>query len=130
MNSKEYTAKVKILAADNKKHTAEFVPMPEETWPQSSTPIIRVMRNNKFLVQIFQERSCIRLTICRTMIGRDGRWLDGITWDELQWVKNAVGYGSRDAFEVYPKHNNVVDVANMRHLWIPDQTMDFVWRGI
>lgn len=48
---------------------------------------------------------------------------DGITWDELQLVKNEQGYGNRFAIEVYPPDNRVVYEINMRHLWIlPEDT--------
>lgn len=73
----------------------------------------RVLENGTYLIQ-----DCARpggwrvLMICR----RDAR--DGISWDDLQWIKGAAGYRDREAVEVYPRDGDVVNVANMRHLWI------------
>lgn len=40
-----------------------------------------------------------------------------ITWDDLQMIKgNVWGTGSR-AIEVYPAVENVINAANIRHLW-------------
>lgn len=46
---------------------------------------------------------------------------DGITWDELQAVKNErLGPDAR-AIEIYPPESELVNEANIRHLWvIPD----------
>lgn len=73
------------------------------------------------MVAIYDEEHAIcRLTVNRTEMGRDGRWRDGITWDELQDLKRQAGYGEAMAVEVYPPDSEVVNVANMRHLWIVD----------
>lgn len=46
---------------------------------------------------------------------------DGLTWDELQEVKSDAGYGDRAAIEVYPRQDEIVNYANIRHLWVlPD----------
>jgi hypothetical protein len=46
------------------------------------------------------------------------RWADGITWDTLQLLKRECGHGERWAVEVYPPDTDIVNVANMRHLWL------------
>jgi hypothetical protein len=47
---------------------------------------------------------------------RDGK--DGITWDQLQAVKNeALGPEVR-CIEIYPPDDEVVDELNMRHLFV------------
>jgi hypothetical protein len=39
-------------------------------------------------------------------------------WDELQRIKNEIaGEGAR-CVELYPRHDEVVNVANMRHLFV------------
>lgn len=53
---------------------------------------------------------------------------DGISWDALQEIKGAVGYADRDAVEIYPRDADVVNVANMRHLWITPEPIAFAWR--
>jgi len=46
---------------------------------------------------------------------RDGK--DGISWDTLQAIKNEmIGY-EEIAVEVYPSQIDVVNDANIRHLW-------------
>jgi len=55
------------------------------------------------------------------------RWVDGITWDDLQRLKREAGYGDREAVEVYPPAACVVNEANIRHLWILPSRMPFSW---
>lgn len=60
------------------------------------------------------------LTVNRTR--RDGRgWRDGITWDELQRVKNETIGPKFWCAEAYPPEDRVVNVANMRHLWVLEE---------
>ncbi|MGL0761287.1 DUF4222 domain-containing protein [Citrobacter freundii] len=65
---------------------------------------------------------------CIASMANSGRWKDGISWDALQEIKNAVGYADRDAVEIYPAQKDVVNVANMRHLWIVNEPLNFAWR--
>jgi len=47
---------------------------------------------------------------------------EGIPWDVLQMVKNTAFGPTVAAVEIYPDWNDVVDDANMRHLWrVPDE---------
>lgn len=85
--------------------------------------------NSYFLVQEFQEENgVIRLSVNTTSMANSGRWKDGISWDALQEIKNAVGYADRDAVEIYPAQKDVVNVANMRHLWLVNEPLTFAWR--
>lgn len=43
---------------------------------------------------------------------------DPLTWAELQWVKDNTLGPARVAVEVYPAAADVVDEANMYHLWV------------
>lgn len=43
---------------------------------------------------------------------------DIITWSELQEIKNALYGNESQALEVYPKESNLVNYANVRHIWI------------
>lgn len=47
---------------------------------------------------------------------RDGR--DGITWDVLQRIKNDMVGRDELAIEIFPPADQVVNDANIRHLWI------------
>lgn len=41
-----------------------------------------------------------------------------VTWREMQRVKNELVGDERLGMEVYPPRSEVVDVANMYHLWV------------
>ncbi|MCW9041730.1 MAG: hypothetical protein OQK05_00180 [Pseudopelagicola sp.] len=40
-----------------------------------------------------------------------------ITWDDLQAIKNDIWGAEARAIEVYPKQSQLVNSAQMRHLW-------------
>lgn len=90
----------------------------------------RVWLGGEYLVQIYDAPGgYARLTVSSTKrVGRS--WADGIPWDDLQAIKSACGFGSRDAAELYPPTREVVNVANMRHLWLlPEgERLPFGWR--
>lgn len=118
------------LKKENAKWPRTLSHVPQETWPQDGdTSRLKVMRSCDFLVQVFNEGNAItRLSVNRTMTGYDGRWVDGITWDELQDLKRQAGYGDFMAVEIYPDDFNKVNVANMRHLWILPEPLPFAWK--
>jgi hypothetical protein len=117
------------LARDNAKQPTTLQEVPRESWPNPSAPQMRVLRSRDFLVQEFAEKSPadVRLSICRTTVSGD-RWQDGITWDDLQRLKRECGYGDRDAVEIFPADADVVNVANMRHLWVMTDAITYAWR--
>jgi hypothetical protein len=93
--------------------------------------MIALYRSSRFLVQIYEDGELdtpIRLSVCRTEINDRGQWQDNITWEELQEIKNQCGFEYSDAVEVYPRAKDVVNVANMRHLWVFDEPLRFAWR--
>lgn len=121
------------LRVENRKYGRRFTEIPSDQWPPGyalmTVPVLRVWRNRDFLVQLFNEGHG-RLSICRSRLAPNGqRWADGISWDELMEVKAAVGFGSRWAVEVFPPDDCVVDVANMRHLWLLAERPPFSWAG-
>lgn len=92
-------------------------------WPPTSEAKapIQVWESREFLVQVypaFRSDAMLRLSVCRTTYRTDGRNDDRITWEELQRVKREVGYGEYYAVEVYPRDSDIVNDANMRHLWV------------
>ena len=48
---------------------------------------------------------------------------------KLQEIKNTIGYKDKFAVEVYPAENDIVNVANMRHLWVLPKPLGFEWRN-
>ncbi len=119
------------LKRDNAAYSHAFVEISREAWPRSVNDPgrLRVWRNRDFLVQEFKADgpALVRLSINRTSLSGD-RWTEGITWDELQAIKAAVGYPFADAVEIYPSVADEVNVANMRHLWVMREPISFAWR--
>lgn len=117
------------LERDNAKQPATLREVPRDEWPSLTRAPLRVWRSRDFLVQEFAADSpaMVRLSICRTAMLGD-RWQDNITWDDLQRLKRECGYGDVDAIEVFPADVDVVNVANMRHLWIMASPIEFAWR--
>lgn len=119
------------LQRDNAGWPEALVEIPRDrwpAWPHGDRPPARVLRSRTFLVQVFLERDdVVRLSVSRASLRTDGRWDDGITWDELQRLKAEAGYGARWAVEVYPPDPEVVNVGNLRHLWLVDEPA-FAWR--
>lgn len=102
--------------------------IPFKKWPdKENKKRLKVFVSRKFLVQIFQENDgLIRLSVNRALISGKS-WQDNISWDELQSIKSDVGYGDRWAVECYPAEDKVVNVANMRHLWLLPEPPKFGW---
>jgi hypothetical protein len=122
------------LERENAKRPAQLALVPRTEWPlehQRSSAILRVWRSRDFLVQEYAEAPpvLVRLSVLRTTLDpKAGRWVDGITWDELQRLKAECGYGRHDAVELYPADQDVVNVANLRHLWVMRELVEFAWR--
>jgi hypothetical protein len=106
--------------------------VPREEWPffpAWETIPMRVWRSKDYLAVLYKQRAdgMVRLTVNsvrrkperKRTAGTD--WRDGITWDELQRVKNETLGPDVWCVEVYPAQDDVVDVANMRHLWPLDE---------
>ena len=136
MNRRELINLARALALENRKYSELFVELPVEKFnlpgkhPGFKKYPVRAWRSNRFCVQLFDEKpGLVRLTINRTQIDHNGHWLDGITWEELQEIKTQVGYGDYDAVEVFPANKDLMFFANMRHLFVFDAPLDFVWRN-
>lgn len=109
-----------------------FREVTRDEWPPfAPASLVRVLRSRRLLVQVHVEpESVVRLSVCRVEVDRRrGRWREGIPWEELMAVKAAAGYAECDAVEVFPAERDVVNVANMRHLWIPPTPIPFAWRA-
>ncbi|MCY1303588.1 hypothetical protein D9M70_533020 [compost metagenome] len=119
----------RALEEANAAFPAYLVRLQPEAWPEYHPPrLIEVWRSRYFLVQVFAETGNVqRLSVCRASHNGDS-WVDQITWDELMKVKRECGRGDRDALEVFPADKDIVNVANMRHLWLPPVPVEFAWR--
>lgn len=106
-----------------------FKLVPEVEWPNHNQKNLKqVYLNNEFLVQEFHEdNNVIRLSVC-SVKRKGSKWVDGITWDQLNEIKSKVGFSNMFALECYPEQKNIVNVANMRHLWILPERLPFAWQ--
>jgi hypothetical protein len=125
-----YFEMVKELKEGNKKENDFLRKMKPDEYKYTKAKIIpdEVWRSNRFAVQVFYE-SVTRLSVVRTMINKSGEWKDGITWDELQSIKNQCGFKNKVAVEVYPPDSEVMNVSNVRHLFVLNETPEYMWRN-
>jgi hypothetical protein len=97
--------------------------LPQSQWPKAKELPLAVWVSKTFQVTLWLQRDGQQvLSISR----RNGR--DGITWDELQRLKTAVGYGTWQAVEIYPPDQHLIYQANMRHLWLMHEPLKMQWR--
>jgi len=118
----------------------KFEEIPKEKWVQPvisiRSTLVKAFKNRDFLVQIYEENTGFtRLSINRTkLIGFNNLgnpiWKDGITWDQLQSIKNSLGYENHWLVECYPPEDLLINVANMRHLYLLKETPEFGWHKI
>lgn len=111
----------------NAQMPAGMTPVPRDQWPTSVSPPAAVWRSREFVAMLYVHESMRRLSVLRVTTQKDD-WADEITWDQLQRVKRECGFGEVDAVEVYPRDSDVVNVANIRHLWLMDEPVAFAWR--
>lgn len=111
--------------------------VPRELWPdaQRNHPAApdRVFMSRDFMAQWYELERDDAPAIARLSIHsvhRNGTgWLDNIPWETLQRIKAECGLGDVDAIEIYPRERDVVNVANIRHLWlVPQSYLPFAWR--
>ncbi len=131
MTSSEYVKLGRTLQEENRKYPNTMTEVPRHKWPSyagRSEPVA-VWRSSGFLAVVYREHDGImRISVNTTSIHRDGSWFGPISWESLQKIKSEVGYGDREALEVYPRDADVVNVANMRHLWVMPGPLQFGWR--
>lgn len=125
-------AQLQFLRETNRTYPEHLVRIPVEDFPPdfalAKRPPVELWRSRKFLVQVFAEKSAVeRLTVCRTQI-TGKTWLPGISWDELQQLKRECGRGEVWAVEIFPPESELVNVENMRHLFVTYDAPTFAWR--
>ena len=99
-------------------------------WPSNPRGLIQVHKSRDFFVQIYDDEHCLyRITVNRVK-RRGDAWRDNITWDELQAIKNYLGFGVYAAVELYPPKADEVTACNMRHLWVLKGCPNFMWTKI
>lgn len=135
---KPSAAQIRQMKRDNLQWPVKLADVPRASWPaevfEDCAPRLQVMRSRTFLVQIFAEDGgMLRLSINRTEWDeRQNRFREDIAWDDLQRLKAEAGFGDRLAVETFPPDRLIVNVANMRHLWVMPagaERLPFVWGG-
>lgn len=91
---------------------------------------IGAWQSREFTVQTFYvPGEIIRLSVNRNRLtGTPRLYADGISWDDLQDIKNECGYADRMAVEIYPEADHLLNIINARHLWILPSPLTFAWR--
>lgn len=125
------------LNEERKKYGDTYVEIPRAEWTEEMRTLaeahaakapIKVWRNRWFLAQLFRDPSgYVRLSVNRAEIDSNGMWKDGITWDDLMAAKHGAGLGDRWCVEVYPPDAKVVNVSNIRHLFVLADAPEFGW---
>lgn len=122
----------RLLKKQSAKWPEAMTEIPPEEWPDGvrDVKLFKAWRSNRYLAQAFREKDgIIRLSVNKTVLLPNNDWDDGLSWDELQLIKRQCGYGHLMAVEIYPKDIDIVNVANMRHLWIVPEGLSFGWKG-
>ena len=101
-----------------------LTPIQPSEWKSHPKNILQVWRSSKYFVQLYQAENGLRITINRTELKAGVKWKDNITFEELMHIKREIGFGDGQAIEIYPPDAEVVNVANMRHLWIPYERLN------
>ena len=118
------------IAARVSKWPDELTPIPASEFPDGASAPDAAWRSKDYIVQMKMEASGYRrLTVSRTLVDAGGNYGADISWDELQAIKHSIGFGEKWAVECYPPNSEVVNVANMRHLFILDAPPDYGWKN-
>lgn len=109
-----------------------LTPIPVDSFPPVAVLPDAAWVSRKYMVQLFHVQNSeypglIRLSICRAKQKLGGVWQDGISWDELQAIKRELGYGDWYGVEVFPPDDEIVNVANFRHLWLLPEPLSIGW---
>lgn len=115
----------------------ELTEWPRDQWWETRIPddeaSIRIWKSKTVMVQLFIDdtggHNRKRLSINRVECFKNSaNWIDGkFTWDDLMDIKRACGFGDTYAIEVFPRDRDVVNVANIRHLWLLDEPLPIGW---
>lgn len=126
------------MKIESQRYGKEFIRLHKgnvRTFDLNGTPqdLLDCWRNKYYLVQYYQNGNWERLSINRTDYDpvRDC-WLGDISWDDLMQIKDTLGFGNRDAIEIYPQTKDVIYVTYMRHLFLIPESLtnviDCIWR--
>lgn len=136
LNRRDRRAMVTYARQEAAKRPVTLTEIPRSDWPSSQRlspeAPTKAYQSREFLAQLYdagarEGRTTMRLSICRVTLKDDGRWEENLSWDELMRVKRECGFGDWYAVEVYPEDREIVNVANMRHLWLLSTPLTIGW---
>jgi hypothetical protein len=136
MNRNDRRRMAVLAREEAAKRPVMLTEIPKDRWPPSyrlgpSAPV-KAYESRQYLAQLYdvgsaEGRTAMRLSVCRVTLRDDGRWEEGLSWDELMQVKRECGFADMYAVEIYPRDKDIVDVANMRHLWLLATPLSLGW---
>jgi hypothetical protein len=134
MNRAERRAAASEMRSTAKAWPDRLVEIPPEEWQHFRTPArpVAVWRSRHYLVQRYDAAALggvevRRLSINRVTMGSSGYWDQDIPWEDLQRCKRESGHGDWYGVEIYPRDRDIVNVANMRHLWLMAEPLELGW---
>lgn len=106
--------------------------VPRDKWPQGlqrKGKVVGCWRSKQHFAALWREdNGHTRLSINRTKIKPStGDWEAGMDWDKLMKIKAECGFADFWCVEIYPASDGVVNVANLRHLWILKEKPPYAW---
>ncbi len=114
-----------------------LLPVPPERWPprRGSEYPTAVWLSRLYLAQQYACPPCNGIEVRRLSVNRvtartvGGRsqWDADIPWEDLMRCKRDTGHDDWYAIEIYPRDRDIVNVANMRHLWLLAEPLPIGW---
>ena len=77
--------------------------------------------------QVTEDSCFLRMVVHFLELRDDGNYREGLTWDDLQEVKRQIGRGDWCGYEVYPRDRDVINNANLRHIWLLPKHRTIGW---
>lgn len=136
MNRADRRAMAVYARTEAAKRPAKLTEIPRERFSTAyrfgANAPTHAWESREFLAQMydvdpFQGIDTRRLSVCRVTLKDDGHWEENLSWEELMRVKREIGFGDWYAVEIYPRDSDIVNVANMRHLWILAAPLGLGW---
>jgi hypothetical protein len=131
---------VAAMREQRKAWPEQLAEVPREQWPPRRSPAseypLAVWRSRHYLAVVYPAPIYMagprgiqtrRLSVNRVTLRGDGRWDENIPWDDLQRCKRETGHGDWYGLEVYPRDRDIVNDANMRHLWLLAEPLEIGW---
>lgn len=135
MSRVERRAAIRDLRERSKAWPEELAEVPRDEWPrlpESATSLpVKLWRSRHYLAQLYEVKCIGDTEVLRLSVNRVtravGGWGENIPWQDLQRCKREAGYADWYAIEIYPRDQDIVNVANMRHLWLLSSPLAIGW---